>query len=166
MLRLNWSSHPGAPRNPEHRKRVRRRTRSGRQEPTTAGKGNCEKTCPWLPTKSGPGKWQTHPVRVLSCRFAFARRKFKGDLAGVIHHEIRRKRPAGLGNEFVEQIGLARGQQLLRLRPLNRLLQNFPADFEFARLACPPATFHTGRPRRFQTPCRRIWDICPAVPCR
>jgi hypothetical protein len=64
----------------------------------------------------------------------FARREFKRDLALVVHHEIRRKRFPGLGDELVEQIGLAVGQQFLRLRRLNRLLQNFPVDLEFARL--------------------------------
>ena len=72
--------------------------------------------------------------RSLHVFLAFARGKFKRDLALVIHDEIGRKRLPGLGNELVDQIGLARGQQLLRLRRLNRLLQNLPADLEFARL--------------------------------
>ena len=72
--------------------------------------------------------------RLFRFHFAFARREFKRDLALVVHHEIRRKRFPGLGDELVEQIGLVRGQQFLRLRRLNRLLQNFPVDPEFARL--------------------------------
>ena len=63
----------------------------------------------------------------------FARREFKRDLALVIHHEICGKRFPGLGDELVEQIGLVRSQQLLRLRRLNRLLQNFPVNLEPAR---------------------------------
>ena len=35
------------------------------------------------------------------------RRKIKGDFALFVHHQKRRKRLAGLGNEFVEQIALA-----------------------------------------------------------
>ena len=98
--------------------------------------------------------------------FAFARREFKRDLALVVHHEIRRKRFPGLGDELVEQIGLVRGQQFLRLRRLNRLLQNFPVDLEFARAGRPPATSRKDNPPPCQKSFRRTSDICPAVPCR
>jgi len=68
-------------------------------------------------------------------RFRFLlvpRRKFERDLPLRVHHEERRERLAGLGNEFVHQITFVFGENFLRLRQLDRLLQNRLADLEFA----------------------------------
>src|SRR5436190_11334565 len=60
--------------------------------------------------------------------------KLETDLARFIHDQPGRKRAAGLGNEFLQQIRLALGQQLGHLLAFDGPLQNGFARLEFARL--------------------------------
>src|SRR5437763_13600229 len=60
--------------------------------------------------------------------------KLETDLARFIHDQPRRKRAAGLGNEFLQQICSARRQQFGHLPAFDGPLQNGLARLEFARL--------------------------------
>ncbi len=56
------------------------------------------------PTVAEFGFGRFRVQRSLLCsfhRFAFARRKFKGDLAHIIHHQVGGERPASFGDELV-----------------------------------------------------------------
>jgi hypothetical protein len=56
----------------------------------------------------------------------------QADLAARCLHQEGLERPPFLGNEARQQVGSPRGEQLLNLRLLDRLLQDDPAGAEIA----------------------------------
>jgi len=98
-------------------------------------------------------------------QLAFARREFKRTLP-LSSSRDRPETVSRFGDELVEQSVLVRGQQFLRLRRLNWLLQNFPADPEFTRRASACDFSHRYLPP-CQKPCHRTFGhLCPAALCR
>src|SRR5205823_5347995 len=73
-------------------------------------------------------------LRLHLCRFAIARRKFERDLVVLPEHKPGGEWPAGFGDEFFEQFGLAGRQQPGHLRALHCLLQNDLPRTKIARL--------------------------------
>jgi len=90
--------------------------------------------------------------------------EIKRDLALGVHHEIGRKRFPALEMNLSSTSVLRAANSFLRLRRLDRLLQNFPVDLEAGRVWHPPATFRKDNPPPCQKSFRRTWDICRAIP--
>ena len=71
-------------------------------------------------------------------RFRFARRELESHFTVLAAREKRRKWAAFLGNEAVQQIGLAGGEQLLHLLGFDRALRSLQAALCTYRIALGP----------------------------
>src|SRR5947208_6299190 len=85
--------------------------------------------------RSADSEHVVEPLRLHLCGFAIARRKFERDLAVLPEHKPGGEWPAGFGDEFFEQVGLAGGQQFDDLLTFEWPLQDRLAGFELARFS-------------------------------